>query len=471
MTAAFGPFGRLLRRSRHAGAAPLANRAKAGAERRGRSRGQRFAALESHETARALPAAALVAALVLSACGGKPPAPAGEAAAPPTIRVATFNAYLNRPAQGGLIASLSAPDDPQAKAVAEIIQRAAPDLLLLQEFDYDAEGRALALFQENYLGVSQNGAAPIAYPYLFLGATNTGVHSGHDLDRDGAVTSEPGSRAYGGDAFGYGDFPGQYGMVLLSKYPIDEAAVRTFRTFLWKDMPHAMLPDDPATPAQADWYSPDALAVFRLSSKSHWDAPVIIGGARLHVLASHPTPPVFDGEEDRNGRRNHDEIRFWADYISPGAGGYIYDDESGRGGLAAGERFVILGDMNADPMDGDGVPGAAAQLLDHPAVSASPAPESNGGAAQAKIQGGANLVHGTPAATDTADFGDDVEKGGAGNLRLDYVLPSKRGVAVKGGGVFWPAPDEEGYALVGPGFPVVSSDHRLVWIDIQLTDE
>jgi phenylpropionate dioxygenase-like ring-hydroxylating dioxygenase large terminal subunit len=80
--------------------------------------------------------------------------------------------------------------------------------------------------------------------------------------------------------------------------------------FRWKDMPDALLPDDPATPAPADWYSSDELNVFRLSSKSHWDLPIRIGKETVHFLVSHPTPPVFDGPEDRNGTRNHDEIRF-----------------------------------------------------------------------------------------------------------------------------------------------------------------
>ena len=56
-------------------------------------------------------------------------------------------------------------------------------------------------------------------------------------------------------------------------------------------------------------------AVLRLSCKIHWDVPVQIGSETVHFLVSHPTPPAFDGPEDRNGRRNHDEIRFWADYI------------------------------------------------------------------------------------------------------------------------------------------------------------
>lgn len=61
---------------------------------------------------------------------------------------------------------------------------------------------------------------------------------------------------------------------------------------------------------------PSGLAVLRLSSKSHWDLPDYVGDRVVHVLAAHPTPPVFDGPEDRNGLRNADEIRFWADYVA-----------------------------------------------------------------------------------------------------------------------------------------------------------
>ncbi|GAB4527915.1 MAG: endonuclease/exonuclease/phosphatase family protein [Amphiplicatus sp.] len=393
-----------------------------------------------------------------------------QEAAPPahTVRFATFNAYLNRPAEGQLADDLAASDDVQAQKVAEIIQRLAPDVLLLNEFDYDPAGEGLKRFRENYLEVGWNGAPPAVYPYAFLAPFNTGLASGHDLDRDGAVATEPGSREYGGDAFGYGAFPGQYAMAILSKYPIDEARVRTFRTFLWKDMPGALLPDDPATPEPADWYDEEARNDFRLSSKSHWDVPVIVDGETVRVLASHPTPPSFDGEEDRNGRRNHDEIRFWADYIA--GAGYIYDDRGEAGGLAPGARFVIMGDLNADPNDGGAVPGAIAQLLDHPLVARAPAPMSAGGAAQAALQGGVNRVHRGDPAADTADFSDDPEAG-PGNLRLDYVLFSKAGFRDAGGGVFWPAPGAAHYDLVGPGYPVESSDHRLVWRDLAIAPE
>ncbi|QKD83475.1 endonuclease/exonuclease/phosphatase family protein [Thermoleptolyngbya sichuanensis A183] len=379
------------------------------------------------------------------------------------IRFASFNAYLNREAEGQLLADLATPDNPQVRAVAEIIQRVNPDVLLLLEFDYDPTGEAVRRFQENYLAVGHNGAAPIHFPYVYLAPSNTGIPSGFDLDNDGQVSTTPGTRAYGGDAFGFGLFPGQYGMVLLSKYPIIQEQVRTFQMFLWKDMPGALLPSNPATPNAGDWYSPEELAVLRLSSKNHWDVPILIGDSRsdpggsrtIHVLASHPTPPVFDGPEDRNGRRNHDELRLWADYITPGRADYLYDDRRQRGGLSDTASFVIMGDLNADPIDGDGMPGAIAQLLDHPRVNADLTPSSAGGQAIAA----ASTATG-PTRFHTASFGRQ-------SLRLDYVLPSTD-LRVVGAGVFWPAPGDPLFRLVGDGDPIISSDHRLVWVDVEI---
>ena len=104
-----------------------------------------------------------------------------------TYRFASFNAFLNRGSDGGLQADLASADDQlgegesdtQTNAVAEIIQRVRPDVILLNEFDYDDAGAAIALFQENFLGVSQNGQQPIHYPYIFNAPSNTGVDSGN----------------------------------------------------------------------------------------------------------------------------------------------------------------------------------------------------------------------------------------------------------------------------------------------------
>ncbi len=389
--------------------------------------------------------------------------PATAGSSQDTVRFATFNASLNRNFDGQLQADLSAPGNQQAEVIAEIVQRTRPDVLLVNEFDYDAGGVALDGFADNYLAVAQApDVSGIEYPYRYAAPSNTGIHSGFDLDNDGNIDPVPApfNFIYANDAYGFGWFPGQFGMAVYSKYPIDFDAIRTFQLFLWKDMPGALLPDDPNTPEPGDWYSPEELEVVRLSSKSHWDVPIEIGEKTVHFLVSHPTPPVFDGPEDRNGTRNFDEIRFWADYVSPGKSGYIYDDEGGVGGLKPGDLFVIAGDQNSDPLDGDSIPGAIQQLIEHPLVNTKVTPSSLGAVQQSELQGGANETHLSDPAFDTADFSDTAP----GNLRADYVLPRKT-LQIEDAGVFWPLNTDPLFDLVGT-FPFPSSDHRLVWVDV-----
>jgi hypothetical protein len=381
--------------------------------------------------------------------------------APEEVRFATFNASLNRFSAGALAAELSAPGSPQPDVIAEIIQRTRPDVLLINEFDYDAGDVALDGFQDNYLSVAHGDADPIHYPFRFAAPSNTGIPSGYDLDKNGSVGGP-------GDAFGFGFFPGQFGMAVYSMFPINYDDIRTFQLFLWKDMPGAMLP---VNPDGTSYYDAGDLAIFRLSSKSHWDVPIQIDGKTVHFLTSHPTPPVFDGPEDRNGTRNYDEIRFWADYVIPSRSGYIYDDNGNDGGITPGDAFVIAGDQNSDPLDGDSIPGSIQQLLDHPLVNTRVTPESLGGPEQDALQDSVNDLHLGDPAFDTADFADAYgpppDFGGApGNLRADYVLPRKQ-LRIDDAGVFWPLSGDPLFPLVGT-FPFPSSDHRLVWVDVRV---
>lgn len=364
------------------------------------------------------------------------------------LRVATYNASLNRNEESQLLRDLSTPDNQQARNIAEVIQINNPDVVLVNEFDYVPGGQAADAFRDNYLSVGQNGQAPVDYPYYYVAPVNTGVQSGLDLNQDGQTGGPD-------DAWGFGLFPGQYGMVIYSKYPIAQDQVRTFQNFRWQDMPNNQLP--------TDYYTPEQAEQLRLSSKSHWDVPVRVGNKTVHVLAAHPTPPSFDGPEDRNGRKNNDEIRFWADYVTGNkTASYIYDDAGQHGGLPRGERFVIVGDYNSDPNDGDSFPGAIGQLLNNSRVR-DPLPTSNGAAEASERQGGANLTHESDPARDTADFNDNPTPG---NLRVDYALPSKN-LPLLDAGVFWPAPGQPGSELTGE-YPFPTSDHRLVWVDVKV---
>lgn len=359
---------------------------------------------------------------------------------PDTVRFASFNTSLFRNIEGDLIADMNIPSIAKIQRVAEIIQRVRPDFLALMEFDYDQNGEALQLFQENYLHQSHNGSDTIDYQYSYAVSSNTGVLSEIDLTDDGIAKLPD-------DAYGFGYFPGQYAFAVLSKFPLDLENIRSFQNMLWTDMPDATLPTK--TNGES-YYTEDALTAFRLSSKNHIDIPVNLNnGKTINALLSHPTPPVFDGAEDRNGLRNHDEIKLWKDYISNES--YLTDDKGQTGGLTDGASFVVMGDLNADPIDGDSAEGAITQLLNHPKINQAVvdgafAPSSTGG-----TEHNQNSNHDGDPAFDTSFFG----------LRTDYVLPSND-LEIIGSGVFWPATNEEFSYLTQNE---ASSDHLLVWVD------
>jgi hypothetical protein len=200
-------------------------------------------------------------------------------------------------------------------------------------------------------------------------------------------------------------------------------------------MPNAAEPRD--TTNGEPWYSTEEWRHVRLSSKSHWDVPVRRpGGSVLHVLASHPTPPAFDGPARRNDRRNHDEIRLWVDYLDGAT--YLEDDSSRGGGLHEGASFVILGDLNADPDSPNVFRQAIRDLVGHDrVVDVRPTASAAGRAAFPGLD-----PH------DTARWGK----------RVDYVLSSTH-FAVDTSGVWRPSPPD------ASSIPV--SDHFPVWMDLR----
>lgn len=346
----------------------------------------------------------------------------------------------------------------QAEKVAEIVQHVNPDVLLINEIDGNDEGATLAALLDNYFETSQNNRDAVTYDHVFMGDCNTGVLSGQDLNNDGNVSLPD-------DGFGFGNYEGQYCMAVLSKYPLDTDAAVTLQNFLWKDMPDA---NEPVNADSSNYYSTDAWNVFRLSSKTHIDIPVNVGGNIFHVLGSHPTPPVFDGDEDHNGKRNFDEIRMWADYIDPNAGAYLYDDNNAAAGLAEETRFVILGDQNASLVEGDSYTNeqgitAIEQLLASDYVNPTLSENLDDNAIPMSLAGADNASESVYGKYHTASW----------QSRADYVLPSNYGFAIEQSGVYWPQNSDEVYYLVnslGEG-DYTSSDHRLVWMDLSFTNE
>lgn len=318
------------------------------------------------------------------------------------LRIATYNVELQRDGPGLLLRDLARGKDPQIAAVLDVIATADADVLAIQNFDYDLTAEALSIL-----------AKAADYPHYFALRPNAGMPTGLDMDGDGKLGGPA-------DAQGYGRFSGHGGMAILSRYPILTDSVQDLSDLLWKDVPDALLP----VTADGPFPSADALAVQRLSTTGHWIVPIDVPKGQFDLMTFHASPPVFDGPEDRNGRRNHDEIRLWQQVLD------------GDIGTAPANRFVIAGDANLDPDDSDGIRSAIDNLL-----------------ADMRLQD----VRPTGAAgTDTVDWADPVP----GNLRVDYVLPSIHW-AVLDSGVMWPAADDPEARTVA-----TASRHRLVWVDL-----
>lgn len=330
---------------------------------------------------------------------------AAQTASAETLRIATFAAPLSRDGPGLLLRDLGR-EDAQIDAIVGVIKHIAPNVLLLTDFDYDHDQLALDAFA-NRLG----------FAHRFSALPNTGMATGLDLDQNGYLGDAR-------DAQGYGRFAGDGGMAILSDWPL--TLKEDFSKLLWQDLEGATLPPMPLENA----------TLQRLSTAAHWI--VQVGHQQpFDLWAFAATPPVFDGPEDRNGLRNRDELRLWT---------HVMDS-------AEDDAFVILGNANLDPEDGDGLRQAMVSFLADPRIQ-DPKPASRG-AARAADAG----QTGDPA-LDTADWPDNKP----GNLRVSYVLPSVD-LDVIGAGTFWPAPDDPDARLLGDD-GLAAGAHRLVWVDI-----
>lgn len=442
---------------------------------------------------------------LLSGCGIE--LGAKDSFASDTLKIATFNVSLERLWFGDLINEMQITHLAQQKLVdayildknvmlnedkikagkiiqirniAAIIQTVRPEILLLAKFNNDGTGqdlRALNSFQQNYLGMAQNRNSidtgnllePIIYPYLQSFSTNSGENSGLDLDNNGKLGEMP------GDAWGEGNYHGQRAFALMSMHEIDKNNSRSFQDFKWKDIPGAQNPTiincfNPISPIPAGmacgdkWYNVEEWNRVRLSSQNHVDVPIKIkttlGFTTVHLLISHPSPPVgINLITDNDKLRNKAEIQFWSDYVSNKS--YIYDDKGRTGGLARDSHFVLLGDLNADPDNGDSDRMAISKLLTHPEINAN-----------ATVGNVVPISHGAAEEFPLRNFPERLTSDSG--LRVDYVIPSSQ-LGVDSSGVFWPAKGEEGHLLINDirigneGVAKdVSSDHRMVWSVVKI---
>ncbi len=298
--------------------------------------------------------------------------------------------------------------DKQVQAALEVITSQSPDILVVWGIDWDLDGLGIGALTD---ALRDRG---LDYPHVFAAKPNRGTPTGFDLDGNGTVGDAE-------DAQSYGEFTGQNSLAVLSRWPIETTSIRDYTAMLWRDLPGALLP----WPGQPEGVED----ILRLSSTAHWLVPIDIPDhGRAWIGTFSANTPVFDGDEDRNGRRNHDELMFWTHLLN------------GALDAPAPSGLVLAGHANLDPERGDGRREAIRTLLSHPTLQ-DPKPTGSAG----KL---------------TVDWKrEDLE-----NMRLSYVLPSTEW-RVSGSGVFWPDPEHETFEIVE-----TASRHRLVWVDLQRAD-
>ena len=288
-------------------------------------------------------------------------------------------------------------EDDVAAAVSRLVQ-ANCDVVVLLDFDYDHYLLTLQAFAR---AISDSGGP--SYRFQFSLRPNTGRPSYVDLDMDGHLGTPR-------DAQGYGQYSGQGGMAILSRFPVDTEKVEDYSAKIWAEMAWATLPLIGDIP----FYPDETRAIMRLSTTGHWVVPLRLpNGSEISLLTYHASPPAFDGPEDRNGLRNADETLFWTHYLN---------DNQPR-------NFVIVGGANLDPERGDGRRGAILGLLNHPEVQ-DPFPND----------------------TITVNWSDI----GLGEMRYDYILPA-RSLTTVGHGAIWPEKQSE-----------TESRHALIWVDVEM---
>lgn len=367
---------------------------------------------------------------------------AGGDAGPSTLRVGQFN--LKELATDKLVTDSNL----QVDSAAEIIGRFAPDFVNINEIQFD-----LANTPKTGLPGAPTSTKPPSFDH---GAQNAQRLADRIAAKSGVTYSEiihffgnsgtywKGENPSNSDSFtlrGWGEWPGRFNTAILSKHPILKDEARVINDFHWSDLPDNML---------AQMKKDTGLELptgFPLFEKSLNLVPIDVHGQKIWLVLLHPTAPVYD---PINKYRNHDELHALQLFLERKL--------PGVDPLPDGAKFIVIGDFNADPDgDGDGVPGAIAQIIDLPSLNARPFPTGAGNAGKAPTE---NTYLGGCGDT---DGGLPADPSKSLQLHLDYILPSVTTGSIAGGAVFLP---ERG----SPDFPLAchASDHMFTYVDIKM---
>ena len=366
----------------------------------------------------------------------------GGSALPPKVRIAQFN--LREMSTAKLLDGA----DEQAGAAAEVIARFAPDIISINELQFDIEGipslgspGAPSSTQPGTFDGGAGNAKRLADRVAAVNAAAAFPHTAITLGNSGFTWAGP---TLGNPSFvlrGWGDWPGRFNSAILTKFPIAYDKIRVINEFAWDALPGNSIEKMKTA------IGTGVPAGFPLFEKGIVVVPVEVApGALLYMVMHHPVAPAF---EAINPYRHFDELQ--------GLKLFLDGKLPGVEPLPAGAKFVLIGDLNADPEDGDSLDGGIEPILSHPALNVF----FPSGAGTKGKNGQYNTYLSGCGKDDGSTVDDPTTKF---QMQLDYVLPSKTFGAAKVGEVFFPD-----FQAQKADFQLAckASDHRLVYVDVE----
>lgn len=372
-------------------------------------------------------------------------ATSGAGGAPPgTVRVRLAHFNVRELSTDKLLDAA----DEQASAAAEILGRFDADIVSINEIQYDIQGipslsmpGAPATATPGGFDGGADNARRLADRVAAAGATEGYAHTLLTVGNSGFYWEGSG----GSQWFvlrGWGEYEGRFNTAVLSRYPILGDQVRVIADFAWES-----LPGNTIAQMQSE-IGESVPAGFPLFEKSLNVVPIQIDDEVVHLVMLHPVAPAFD---PINTYRNFDELqglRMFLDGTLPGVPG-----------LPDGAKFVVVGDLNADPEDGDSFDTAVSQILTHPSLATPVFPTAAGSKG---LNGPFNTYLSGCGRDDGSTVSDPTTRF---QLQLDYILPSATIGAPLASFLFFP---DHLSARADFDLACRASDHRMLYLDLAI---
>lgn len=338
-------------------------------------------------------------------------------------------------------------DAPQLVAMAQVLDRFRPDILSINELQFDIEnvpeaglpgapstvqpGDACQAKNARRLADRLHALNPeLRYDYAVVAMGNSGVEFQTTEEVADNFKVRP------------DEFLGRYSLGLISRYPILHDQVRVLHDLAWHDLPGNSID---AIREDLDIEVPEGYWLFE---KAIVVVPIDVNGSILHVVLLHP---MTSGFHPMNPYRNHDELRALQLWLA----GEL--DAPGWEPLPEDAMFVLIGDWNVDPEDGDGDRASLPQVLSSPRV-VTHFPEGEGGTKGVNPRRN-TFLSGCGREDGTLPWNPQNKM----QMQLDYMLPSTTIGQPTESGIFWPTYPSEDWNLA-----CRASDHRLMWEDLAL---